>query len=35
MQRLCGMSRPGDGSVVAERLKWIESLLKEGSDASG
>jgi hypothetical protein len=35
MQRLCGMSRPGDATVVAERLEWIESLLKEGGDASG
>jgi len=34
MQRLCGMSRPGDATVVAERLEWIESLLKEGTDAS-
>ena len=31
MQRLCGMSRPGDATVVAERLEWIESLLKEGA----
>jgi hypothetical protein len=29
-QRLNGMSRPGDGTVVAERLEWIERLLKKG-----
>ena len=29
-QRMCGMSRPGDATVVGERLAWIERLLKKG-----
>ncbi len=28
-QRLNGMSRPGDGAVVADRLAWIERLLEK------